>query len=337
MSRINTVFRSVLETVHVKICVQVLVILFLPLMGVVWGAEEFPARSITIINAYPPGAATDLTARIPAPKLSELLGQSVVVVNKTGGGGAIGIKYVATSKPDGYTLLVSPIGLVCIPLITPNIGFQTKDFAPISRATRTSYVIVVKSTSPWKSLKELVAYAKDNPGKLKYSSSGPGGTPHLAGELTKLVTGIDITHVPMGGTAPAVVGLLGGHVDLTFASSTTVRKHIQAGTLRGLAIMDVKRDDGLPDVPSAREEGYPQIQVIAWYGFSVPQKTPSAVVDKLADAFHRAFADKEVIAALEKAELSVDNLGPKDFAKFLDEEIKRWTEVVEKAKITVEQ
>lgn len=337
MSKKNRTLKNVLETLHGKIFAQVLIIWLLPLMGVLWGAEEFPTRSITIINPYPPGAATDLTARFLAPKLSEILGQSVVVVNKTGGGGAIGMKYVAMSKPDGYTILVSPIGLVCIPLVTPDIGFQTKDFAPISLATSVSYIIAVKSTSPWKSLKDLLEYAKKNPGKLKYSSSGPGGTPHLAGELVKVITGIDIAHVPMGGTAPAVVGLLGGHVDLTFASSTTVRKHIEAGTLRGLAIMDVKRDKELPNIPSAKEEGYPQIKVIAWYGFSVPQKTPSAVVDKLADAFHRALVDKEVIVSLGKAELTVDNLGPKDFAKFLDEDSKRWSEVVEKGKITAEK
>ena len=153
----------------------------------------------------------------------------------------------------------------------------------------------------------------------------------------KLVTGIDITHVPMNGTGPAVVGLLGGHVDLTFASTSTLRKHIEAGSLRGLAMMDVKRSKDLPQVPSAKEEGYPEIQVISWYGFGVPQKTPAVVVEKLANAFQRALTDKAVIASLEKADLMVDNLGPKDFAKFLDEETKRWSEVIAKGKISAEK
>lgn len=314
-----------------------MVILSLSFTGILQAAEEYPSRSITIINPYPPGAATDLTARLMSNKLGEILGQSVVVVNKTGGGGAIGIKFVVQSKPDGYTLLVTPSGVVCIPLITPDIGFKTKDLSPISHATSVTYVIAVNSSSPLKSFKELLDYAKKNPGKLKYSSSGPGGTSHLAGELVKIVTGIDITHVPMGGTAPAVVGLLGGHVDLTFASTSTLKKHIEAGTLRGLAVMDVKRHKSMPNIPSAKEEGYPQIQVISWYGIFVPQKTPAPIVDKLANAFQRAMKDKDVIAALEKADLNVDNLGPKEFAGFLEEETKRWSEVITKAKITGEK
>jgi tripartite-type tricarboxylate transporter receptor subunit TctC len=332
----NITLRGTVKNDCIRMFLLVLVIWSLPLMGGVWGAEQFPTRSITIINPYPPGAATDLTARILAPKLSDLLGQSVVVVNKTGGGGAIGMKFVAQSKPDGYTLLVSPSGWVCIPLITPDIGFKTKDLAPVSLATSVVYVIAVNSSSPWKSLKDLIDYAKKNPGKLKYSSSGPGGTSHLAGELVKIVTGIDITHVPMNGTGPAVVGLLGGHVDLTFASTSTLRKHIEAGTLRGLAMMDVKRNRYLPQIPSAKEEGYPGIQVISWYGFGVPQKTPIAIVDKLSNAFHQALMDKEVIASLEKADLMIDNMGPKDFEKFLDEETQRWSEVIRKGKITSE-
>lgn len=314
-----------------------MVILSLSFTGILHAAEEYPTRSITIINPYPPGAATDLTARLMANKLGEILGQPVVVVNKTGGGGAIGIKFVVQSKPDGYTLLVTPSGVVCIPLITPDIGFKTKDLSPISQATSVTYVIAVNSSSPLKSFKELLDYAKKNPGKLKYSSSGPGGTSHLAGELVKIVTGIDITHVPMGGTAPAVVGLLGGHVDLTFASTSTLKKHIEAGTLRGLAVMDTKRHKSMPNIPSAKEEGYSQIQVISWYGILVPQKTPALIVDKLANAFQRAMKDKDVIAALEKADLNVDNMGPKEFAGFLEEETKRWSEVIVKAKITGEK
>lgn len=312
---------------------SVLFLSFFLIPGVALSQESFPNRALQIIVPYPPGGTSDITARILNNKLAEILGQSVVVVNKPGGGGALGIQSVATAKPDGYTLLTSPPGIILIPLITPGVSFSLKDFIPLSIAVSIPNVISVNQKSPFKDLESLIDHARKNPGKLNYSSAGPGTTPHFAGELFKVETKGDITHVPMGGEAPAVTGLLGGHVDLSFVSLAAVQKHLKAGTLRALAVMYPKKIKELPEVPTTKDKGYPGLIATAWHGYFVPAKTPTGIVSKLAAAFENALQDKEVVAPIEKAGMLLENLGGQEALRFLREEEARWSGVAKIANI----
>ena len=319
---------------------DVLALLLLPLlllfMGTpVWGQEPYPSKPIQITVPYPPGGTSDLTARILSGKLGGLLKQSVVVVNKPGGGGALGIQTIAAAGPDGYSVLTAPPGIVIVPLITPRAAFSLRDFLPVSLAVSTPNVITVKSDSPFKTFEDLVEYARKNPGKLNFSSAGPGTTPHFAGELFKLETKTTITHVPMGGEAPAVAGLLGGHVELSLVSIGAVQKHLQAGTLRARATTYHKRLKDWPDVPTTNEKGYPAILAVAWHGYFVPAKTPPDIARTLEGAFEAALRDKEVIALIEKAGMIVENLNAEAAARFLKEEEERWTRVARAAGMLV--
>ena len=300
---------------------------------VAWGQEAFPSRPIQITVPYPPGGTSDLTARFLSPRLAEILKQSVVVVNKPGGAGALGIQSVATAKPDGYAVLTSPPAIVITPLISQKPGFSLRDFAPLSLAVSTPNVITVKADAPFKTFEELVESARKNPGKLNYSSAGPGTTPHFVGELFKLETKTNLTHVPMGGEAPAVAGLLGGHVDVSFVSIGAVQKHLQAGTLRALATTYQKRLKDWPDVPTTREKGYPGILAVAWHGYFVPAKTPPEVAKKLEMALETALKDKDVIVQIEKTGMLVENLNAQEAARFLKEEEERWSRVAKAAGI----
>ena len=303
---------------------------------VAWGQEAFPSRPIQITVPYPPGGTSDLTARFLSPRLAEILKQPVVVVNKPGGAGALGIQSVATAKPDGYAVLTSPPAIVITPLISQKPGFSLRDFAPLSLAVSTPNVITVKADAPFKTFEELVESARKNPGKLNYSSAGPGTTPHFVGELFKLETKTNLTHVPMGGEAPAVAGLLGGHVDVSFVSIGAVQKHLQAGTLRALATTYQKRLRDWPDVPTTREKGYPGILAVAWHGYFVPAKTPPEVAKKLEMALETALKDKDVIVQIEKTGMLVENLNAQEAARFLKEEEERWTRVAKAAGILVQ-
>ena len=296
-------------------------------------AQDYPTKTIQIINPFPPGAVTDIVARILAPKLSTLLGQQVVIVNKAGGGGAVGIQAARDSAPDGYTILVTPPPIVLIPIVNKNSGFALKDFVPLALATSSPNTTVVKADAPWKSLEELLAEAKKNPGQLTYGSAGPGTTPHFIGELVKLKTKVDMTHVPLGSESAAATAVLGGHVNVAFLTLGTTRAHIEAGTMRALAVASNRRLKDFPNVPTTVEKGFPELNLKIWVGFFAPAKTPPGVAKRLAGAIGEALKDPEVGALIEKAQALVENLGPPEAAKFLVEEERKWSEVAKVAKI----
>jgi tripartite-type tricarboxylate transporter receptor subunit TctC len=298
-----------------------------------YGAE-YPTKTVQIVNPFPPGATTDIVSRILTDKLHSLLEQQVVVVNKAGGGGAIGIKAAKDAAADGYTVLIAPPPLVQIPLARKDIGFTYRDFAPINLAAKFYFVMVVKKDAPWRSLEEIIAEAKSNPGKLTWASAGTGTSHHFSLELLKMVTGAELTHVPMGGETPMVTAILGGHVSTAFVTLGTATPHLQAGTLRGLTVTSPSRLKELLDVPTTAEKGYPTLNPRAWVVFLVPVKTPQAIVKRLADAFQEALRDKEIVSKIEKAGLTVENLGPEEAARFLSEEHRKWTEVARFANIT---
>lgn len=297
-------------------------------------AAEYPNKTIQIINPFPPGAVTDIVARIVAPKMSTLLGQQVVIVNKAGGGGAVGIQAARDAAPDGYTILVTPPPILLIPIVNKNSGFTMKDFAPLSLATSSPNTTVVKGDAPWKNLEDLLADAKKNPGQLTYGSAGPGTTPHFIGELVKLKTKIDMTHVPLGSESAAATAVLGGHVNVAFLTLGTTRSHIEAGTMRALAVASNRRLKDFPNVPTTVEKGFPELNLKIWVGCFAPAKTPPTILKRLAGAIGESLRDAEVAAHIEKAQALVENLGPQEAAKFYAEEERKWTEVAHSAKIT---
>jgi len=304
--------------------------LFIPLAD----AAEYPNKTIQIINPFPPGAVTDIVARIVAPKMSTALGQQVVVVNKAGGGGAVGIQAAKDAAPDGYTILVTPPPILLIPIVNKNSGFTMKDFAPLSLATSSPNTTVVKGDAPWKTLEEFIADAKNNAGQLTYGSAGPGTTPHFIGELVKLKTKIDLTHVPLGSESAAATAVLGGHVNIAFLTLGTTRSHIEAGTMRALAVASNRRLKDFPNVPTTVEKGFSELNLKIWVGFFAPAKTPPAIVKRLAAAVGDSLKDPEIIANIEKSQALIENLGPQEAAKFYAEEERKWTEVAHSAKIT---
>ncbi|HKY06835.1 MAG TPA: tripartite tricarboxylate transporter substrate binding protein, partial [Candidatus Binatia bacterium] len=257
----------------------------------------------------------------------------VVVVNKAGGGGAVGIQAARDSAPDGYTILVTPPPIVLIPIVNKNSGFTLKDFVPLTLATSSPNTTVVKADAPWKSLEDVLAEAKKNPGQLTYGSAGPGTTPHFIGELVKLKTKIDMTHVPLGSESAAATAVLGGHVNIAFLTLGTTRSHIEAGTMRALAVASNRRLKDFPNVPTTVEKGFSELNLKIWVGFFAPAKTPPAIVKRLAGAIGESLKDAEVAAQIEKAQALVENLGPQEAAKFLIEEERKWSEVAKVAKI----
>ena len=295
---------------------------------------QYPAKTIQIINPFPPGAVTDIVARILAPKMSAALGQQVVIVNKAGGGGAVGIQAAKDAAPDGYTILVTPPPIALIPIVNKNSSFTLKDFAPLALATSSPNTTVVKGDAPWKTLEEFIADAKKNPGQLTYGSAGPGTTPHFIGELVKLKTGIDMTHVPLGSESAAATAVLGGHVSVGFLTLGTTRSHVEAGTMRALAVASNRRLKDFPNIPTTVEKGHPELNLKVWVGFFAPAKTPTAAVKRLVAAISDSLKDAEVTANIEKAQALIENLGPGEFAKFLAEEERKWSEVARAAKIT---
>ena len=302
--------------------------------GSILPAAEYPTKTIQVINPFPPGAVTDIVARILAPKMAAALGQQVVIVNKAGGGGAVGIQAAKEAAPDGYTILVTPPPILLIPIVNKNSSFTTKDFVPIALATSSPNTTVVKADAPWKSLDEFIADAKKKPGELTYGSAGPGTTPHFIGELVKLKTSIDLTHVPLGSESAAATALLGGHVNICFLTLGTTRGHIEAGTLRPLAVASNRRLKDFPNVPTTVEKGFPELNLKIWVGFFAPAKTPAAIVKRLAAVISDSLKDAEVVAHIEKSQALIENLGPQEAAKFYADEERKWSEVARVAKIS---
>ena len=303
------------------------------LMAPAVNAAEYPTKTVQIINPFPPGAVTDIVARILTPKMSAALGQPVVIVNKSGGGGAVGIQAAREAAPDGYTILVTPPPILLIPLVSKNSGFSMKDFTPLTLATSSPNTTVVRKESPWKTFEEFIAEAKKNPGQLTYGSAGPGTTPHFIGELVKMKTGVDLTHVPLGSESAAATALLGGHVNISFLTLGTTRSHIEAGTLRALAVASNRRLKDFPDVPTTVEKGFPELNLKIWVGFFAPAKTPAPVVKRLAAVISDSLKDSEVASNIEKSQALIENLGPQEAAKFLADEERKWSEVARVANI----
>jgi len=282
-------------------------------------AQEFPTKPITLIIPFGPGGASDLTARAFVGAAPEALGQPVIIQLKPGGGGAIASDIVAKAAPDGYTLLMGGPGPnTTLPAIEGR-SRGPEDLAAVCRINYSAMLTLVPANAPYKTFKELIQYAKAHPGQLKFGHAGIWGGPDLLWKQIQLKAGITAKIIPYDGGAEAMVGLLGGHIDVSCLAPTQSTPHIKAGKLRALSISDAKRDPDLPDVPTLREEGVDVVNLL-WKGIMAPKTTPRPVIDKLASAFKKMLEDPSSIAMIKKLGDNFHYLGPDELTKFWREE-----------------
>jgi tripartite-type tricarboxylate transporter receptor subunit TctC len=301
-------------------------------------AADYPTRPVRMIVPFPPGGGNDLLARSISQPLSQLIGQQVVVDNRGGAGGQIGAELAATAAPDGYTIFLGSIGnLAFLPVLQARLPYDpVRDFAPVALLATSPFILVLNPTVPAKSVKELIALAKAKPGQLNYGSSGSGSSLHMTGELFKLATGTDITHVPYKGTAPALIDLLSGQVQMLFSTMPSVVPHVKAGKLRGLGVSSTKRSETLPDVPTIAEAGVPGFEVLNWQGIVVPKKTPDAIIQKLNRALLEALKSPETIKALANQGLDAAGGTPGEFGALIKSEIEKYGKVAKAANLRLE-
>jgi len=292
--------------------------------------QEFPNRSVKFVVPFPAGGPADTMSRILTEKMATVLGQTIVIESRAGAGGMTGIASVAKAEPDGYTIAIAPASWLAMNInLRENMPFHPlKDLALITQIVSVPEILVVSENVPAKSLAELVALAKSEPGQLTFASTGAGGMPHLAMELLKLTAQIDLVHVPYAGAAPAVNDLLGGHVQMMFADVPVLLGSIQSGKLRALAIGSRFRIANLPSVPTTAELGMPQVEADNWYGLVAPIATPPTILAKIQSAAVEALHAPEVkdkLAAL--SAIAVGNSSP-EFASYVKSEIERWGKVI---------
>jgi len=299
---------------------------------------KYPQRTVTLVVPTPPGGSTDFTARLIVEPLTRALGQPVIVDNRPGASGNIGNQFVARSKPDGYTLLMAYSGYqVGNPHLFKDAGWDPiKDFVPVAMVTRAPQVFAIPNALPVNSLQELIAYAKKNPGKLNYASSGNGSIQHIAGELFKQLTGTFITHIPYRGSGPAVQDLLAGTVDLHITTPASVVSHIKSGRLRALAVTSAKRLPSLPDVPTATEAGLKGYDLDSWFALYAPAGTPAPIVQQLNAEVNKILQMPEVRKKAEDSGTSVETFTPPQLAEFTRKELDYWGGVIKSAKITAD-
>ncbi len=291
--------------------------------------QGYPSKPIRLIVTFPPGGITDFTARALGPRLSEALGQPVVIENKTGSGGNIGTDFVAKAPPDGHTLLIAaPPNAINVSLYK-TLPFDTrKNLAPVALAAYGANVLVVGPRTPVNSVRELVEHARRNPGKLNFASNGNGTSIHLSGELLKYYGKFDAVHVPFRGAPAAMAALLAGDVDFMFDALSISAPQIKAGRVKLLAVTSRERSPMFPDAPTLIESGFPEFEVSGWTGVMTTGGTPQAVVARLEAELRRILSDRELIAAFEKPGMTASFAGAREFARFLDEEISRWATAV---------
>ena len=301
-------------------------------------AEDFPSRPLTLIVPFPPGGSTNIVMRIVADKLSELLGQQVVVDNRAGAGGTAGTRAVAKSAPDGYTIGLGYTGPLAIaPSLYSNLGYDPRrDFAPIGRVATAPNSLVVHPSFPAKSIAELIAYVKANPGKVNFGSAGIGTVSHLAGEYFAARAGIKLIHIPYKGTGPALTDLIGGHIPMAFAPIPASHAQAAGGTVRMLGVTSLKRSSLLPDVPTIAESGLPGYEAVLRYGLVAPAGTPRAIIERLNRELNVALASADVRQRLATEGAEPLPSTPDEYAADIDREETQWSKVVKQSGAKVE-
>ena len=293
-------------------------------------AQDYPNRPITLVIPFAPGGSTSIVGRGIADKMSELLGEKIVIDNRPGAGGTVGTKAVAKSDPDGYTLVLGYTGTLAIgPSLYKKAGYDPrKDFAPIGMIGNAPNSLVVHPSFPARSVAELIAYAKQNPGKISFGSAGAGTASHITGEYFARSAGISLVHVPYKGTGPALVDLIGGHIPMAFAPIPASHANVSAGTLRALAVTSSARSGLLPDVPTIAEAGVSGFDASLYYGLVAPAGTPRPIVDKLNKVLRDALASAEVKRQLSSDGTEITPGSPEDYADFIDKDEKKWAQLV---------
>jgi tripartite-type tricarboxylate transporter receptor subunit TctC len=310
----------------------------LMMVGASLRAEEFPSRTVTIISPYQAGGTSDIIARILAQKLQERWGKPVIVENRAGANGGIGVSAVAHAAPDGHTLLaVASSALTINPTFYPNLPYDVdRDFAPITRTGMVANVLVVTPSLPAKSVSELIALAKEKPGQLSYASQGIGSNGQVTGEMFKQRTRTEVLHVPYKGSAPAVQDLLAGHVQVMFDNLPSVLQFIRAGQLRALAVTTAQRAAELPDVPTLAESGLPEFETSAWFALLAPKQTPANVRSAIETGAIAALNDPDAKARLRASGIEVAGDGSAALARRIKNELAAWREVITRAQIKIE-
>ena len=293
-------------------------------------AQSWPAKPIRIISPYPPAGANDLLARIIAPKLSEQLGQPVVVENRAGATGNIGAELVAKAPADGDTLLMGQAGNLTINIsLMAKIPFDpVRDFSPVTMVASTPNVLVVHPSLPVRTVKDLIALAKAKPGQINYATSGIGSPGHLAAELLNKSAGIRLVHIPYKGAAPALLDVVAGNAHLYFTSAVSAQPFIPSGRLRMVAVASAKRSPSLPEVPTVAEAGFPEFDVSSWWGVVAPASTPREVVMRLQTEIHRVIALPEIRAKLAEQGLDIATNTPEQFAAYIKSETAKWAKLI---------
>jgi len=295
------------------------------------GSQPYPAKPVKLVVGFAPGGAADFVARSFQDTLAKELGQPIVVENKPGAGSSVAAEYVAKAAPDGYTLLIaSPSSILVNPILSPKAGFDAKrDLLAVSKVTSSPLLVAAHSGIGAGSLRELIAYARKNPGRLNFGSSGNGSAPHLAAVLFMRIAGVDMVHVPFKGGAPSVQALLAGDIQLSFATPPSVLPHVQSGRLKALAVTSRERSPLVPGVPGMAEAGLPGYEISFWYGFFFPAGTPREIVKRMFDATAVAIASPAVGKALEKEGTEASgSKSPEDFTAFIAQDAKLWSRLV---------
>ena len=301
-------------------------------------AQDFPSRPVRVVVPYPPGGPTDVIVRVIANRLPETLGQQVVVENRAGASGMIGADLVAKSPPDGYTLLVNPSIHVILPSLVPKMPFDAiKDFTHITLLVSVPLFLVVNDSLPVKNVRELIAYAKANPGKLNFASASSGSSSQLAGEQFKLFAGVEMQHIPYKGSTPALTDVMGGQVQMMFDSTPSAMPFVKSGKLRALAVTTAKRTQAAPDIPSMAESGLPGFDHSNWYGVWGPPGLSRDVVNKLSVAIAATMQRKDVRDRLvDLGADPVDGVSPAQFEAYAQSELARFAKIVKQAGVKME-
>ena len=299
-------------------------------------AQAYPTRQVRMILPFPPGGPTDLLGRAVAQKLGEQLGQTVVADNRPGAGGNLGIELAAKSPPDGYTIVLVSSVIAIAPSLYPKLNYEQKDLAPISLIAEIRNVLVVHPSVPAKSLKELIQVARANPGKLSYGSGGVGTTTHLTPELIMNLTGTKMVHIPYKGSGLALIGLIGGQVDVLIMAVPAAAGQVKAGKVRALGVFSTERAPALPDVPTVKELGYENFIVRLWYGILAPAGTPANLIARLNAELTKALTSTDLKERLLTAGIEPLTSTPEEFGKFIQAETPRYAKVIKDANIKAE-
>ena len=314
------------------------VALFCALFASGAAAQAYPAKTVRLIVPAPPGSAPDFLSRLISPKLTDLWGQPIVIDNVLGAGGNIGTDRVAKAPGDGYTLLFNTIGPIGVNIsMYKDLPYDPqKDLAPITLVAKVPNVLAVHPSVPVKSVQELIAYARQNPGKLRYGSPGSGTSNHLSAELLKTMTGINMLHIPYKSSAQMTTDLLGGQVELIFHNAPVLLPHVKSGAIRGLGVTSANRQPSAPDLPTIAEAGVPGFEVTAWFGFMAPGTTPPAVISKVHADVVKVLAMPDVRERM--LPQAADPIGstPQEYAAFIAGEITKWAKVVKESGAKVE-